>query len=198
MRSKTLLDYPERLLDILDRQGSWTEDEYLSLTDHTTRLVEFTDGVLELLPMPTDYHQAIVQFLLYAFDRFLKPLGGKVRIAPLRLRIEKGKFREPDLLLLVSATDRRRQDRFWTGADLIVEVVSPDKPERDLVLKRRDYAAGGVAEYWIVNPLNETILVLGLSNKRYRRLGSFARGSVARSALLQGFQLEVAEVFDAD
>src|SRR5271157_6019338 len=148
MTTKMLLASPERLLDILDRQGSWTEEEYLSLTDHTTRLVEFTDGFLELLPMPTDYHQAIVQ-LLFAFDGFLKPLGGRVRIAPLRLRIGKGKFREPDLLLLQSASDRRRQNRFWTGADLIVEVVSPDKPERDLVLKRQEYAAAGVAEYWI-------------------------------------------------
>src|ERR1700675_2390539 len=120
MSTKGLLASPERLLDILDRQGSWTEDEYLSLTDDTTRLVEFTDGFLELLPTPTDYHQAIVQFLLYALDGFLKPLGGKVRIAPLRLRIGKGKFREPDLLLLRSASDRRRQNRFWTGADLVV------------------------------------------------------------------------------
>ena len=44
MTTKMLLASPERLLDILDRQGSWTEEEYLSLTDHTTRLVEFTDG----------------------------------------------------------------------------------------------------------------------------------------------------------
>ncbi len=94
MTTTGLLVSPERLLDILDRQGSWTEEEYLSLTDHTTRLVEFTDGFLELLPIPTDYHQAIVQFLLYAFDGFLKPLGGKVRIAPLRLRVRKGGFRE--------------------------------------------------------------------------------------------------------
>jgi hypothetical protein len=101
MTTKGLLAAPERLLDILDRQGSWTEEQYLSLTDHTTRLVEFTDGFLELLPVPTDYHQAIVQLLLYAFDGFLKPLGGKVRIAPLRLRVCKGKFREPDLLLLL-------------------------------------------------------------------------------------------------
>lgn len=189
---------PEHLLDILDRQGSWTEEEYLSLTDHTTRLVEFTDGFLELLPMPSDYHQAIVQFLLYAFDGFLKPLGGKVRIVPLRLRIGKGRFREPDLLLLVSAKDRRRQDRYWTGADLVVEVVSPDKPERDLVSKRQDYAAAGVAEYWIVNPASETILVLVLNKKRYRRLGSFAPGSDARSSLLQGFEVSVDQVFDAD
>src|SRR6202162_1214947 len=128
MTTKALLDSPERLLDILDRQGSWSDDEYLSLTDHTTRLVEFTDGFLELLPMPTDYHQAIVQLLLYAFDAFLKPRGGKVRIAPLRLRICKGKFREPDLLLLLSASDRRRQHRFWTGADLVVEVVRRGQP----------------------------------------------------------------------
>ena len=198
MTTKTLLESPERLLEILDRQGSWTEEEYLTLTDHTTRLVELTDGFLELLPMPTDYHQAVVQFLLYAFDSFLKPLGGKVRIAPLRLRIAQGKFREPDLLLLLSASDRRRQNRFWTGADLIVEVVSPDKPERDLVLKRREYATAGVAEYWIVNPSTETILVLVLNNKRYRRLASFARGSVARSSVLQGFHLDVNQVLDAD
>src|ERR1700730_6734101 len=107
MKTK-LFASPERLLDVLDKQGSWSEEEYLSLTDHTTRLVEFTDGFLELLPMPTDYHQAIVQFLLYAFDTLLKPLGGKVRMAPLRLRIGKGRFREPDLLLLLSSSDRRR------------------------------------------------------------------------------------------
>ena len=198
MTTKMLLASPERLLDILDRQGSWTEEEYLSLTDHTTRRVEFTDGFLEVLPTPTDYHQAIVQLMLYAFDGFIKPLGGKVRMAPLRLRIRKGKFREPDSLLLLSASDRRRQNRFWTVADLVAEVVSPDKPERDLVSKRQDYAAAGVREYWIVNPANETILVLVLNKKRYRRLGSFARGGVARSSLLQGFQLGVDQVFDAD
>jgi Uma2 family endonuclease len=198
MTTKELITSPDRLLDILERQGSWTEEEYLSLTDHTTRLVELTDGVLEPLPMPTDYHQAIVQLLLYAFDTFMKPLGGRVRIAPLRLRIGKDKFREPDLLLLLSASDRRRQNRFWTGADLIVEVVSPDKPERDLVSKRHEYAAAGVAEYWVVNPSDETIIVLALNKRRYRRLGSFARGSAARSVVLQGFQIDVNQVFDAD
>lgn len=198
MTTKTILASPERLLEILDRQGNWTEEEYLSLTDHTSRLVEFTDGFLELLPMPTDYHQAIVQFLLYAFDGFVKALGGKVRIAPLRLRAGEGKFREPDLLLLLSSSDRRRQNRFWTGADLVVEVVSPDKPERDLVSKRQDYAEAGVAEYWIVNPSNESILVLVLNKNRYRRFGSFVRNGVARSSLLQGFQLNVDQVFDAD
>jgi hypothetical protein len=33
-------------------------------------------------------------------------------------------------------------------------VVSADKPERDLVEKRGDYAEAGIPEYWIVNPEN--------------------------------------------
>jgi len=41
-------------------QGEWSEDDYLWLTDHTRCLVEFTDGHIEVLPMPTDAHQRIV------------------------------------------------------------------------------------------------------------------------------------------
>src|SRR5580698_6516585 len=98
MTTKTLLESPGEVIDILERQGSWTEREYLALTDHLNRLVEFTDGFLEPLPWPTDSHQVILQFLLLAFNGFLTPLGGTVRFSGLRLRIRKGKFREPDLL----------------------------------------------------------------------------------------------------
>jgi Uma2 family endonuclease len=104
----------------------------------------------------------VLGFFLLAFVSFLTPRPGKVQFAPMRLRIRPGKFREPDLLLLLSATDPRRQNRFWLAADLALEVVSEDKPERDLVDKRNDYAEGVVPEYWIVNPLTETISVLQL------------------------------------
>ena len=50
---------------------------YLTLTDHANRLIEFTDGFLEVLPMPTDKHQCILAFLYLAFWQFLKPRGGK-------------------------------------------------------------------------------------------------------------------------
>lgn len=193
-----LKDYKALLLDLLPDQGNWSQEKYLWLTDHTTRLVEFSDGFLEILPMPTDKHQTIVQFLLFALELFLKPLGGKVHFAPLRLRIREGKFREPDLLALLSAADPRRQNRFWLGADLTMEVVSEDKPEHDLIDKVLDYAEGKVLEYWIVNPLDETITVLTLKGKKYRTHGKFSRGQTATSLILGGFSVSVAEVFDAD
>jgi Uma2 family endonuclease len=186
------------LEEILPPQGSWSEEEYLVLTDHRNRLIEFTDGVLEVLPRPTDKHQSILEFLYLAFHLFLKPRGGKVHFAPLRLRIRTGKFREPDLLLFLLASDPRRQNRFWLGADLALEIVSADKPERDLVDKRGDYAEAQVPEYWIVNPLTETITVLQLRGQVYEEAGIYCRGQSAASVLIPEFTVAVDQVFDAD
>jgi len=180
------------------RQGQWREEDYLWLSGHASALIEFTDGYIEVLPMPTDRHQSILLFLYRLFFAAIELQGGNVLVAPLRLRIRPGKYREPDLLLVRSARDTRRQEQFWTGADLVLEVVSHEKPERDLVEKRSDYAEGGIPEYWIVNPLNETITVLHLSGDVYSEHGTFARGAQATSALLEGFAVSVDAVFDAE
>jgi Uma2 family endonuclease len=194
----SLQEWRDLLEDILPPQGQWSEEEYLILTDHRNRLIEFTDGFLEVLPMPTDKHQSILQFLFLAFLEFVKPRGGKVQFTPLRLRIRPRKFREPDLLMLLSATDPRRQNRFWLGADLALEVVSEDKPERDLVDKRGDYAEACIPEYWIVNPPAQTITVLRLHGDAYLEAGTYRRGETARSVLLPEFSITVDGVFDAD
>jgi Uma2 family endonuclease len=191
-------EWKDLLEELLPSQGTWSEEEYLVLTEHRNRLVEFTDGFLEVLPMPTDKHQAILGFLYVVFLNFIEPQGGKVRFSPLRLRIRPGKFREPDLLLLLSAADSRRENRFWLGADLALEVVSEEKTERDLVEKRGDYAEGRVPEYWIVNPQTETISVLRLRGDAYEEAGIYRRGESAASVLLAGFAVAVAAVFDAD
>ena len=184
-------------IDVEPLQGLWTEAQYLQLTDHARLLIEFTDGRLEVPPMPTDRHQAISQCLFLALSPFVGARGGTVRFAPLRLRIREGKFREPDLLLVRDAGDPRRGNDYWRGADLVVEVVSPDDPERDTRVKRRDYAEAGIPEYWIVNPLDETITVLTLAGEEYAEHGVFSRGRQAESVCLNGFAVGVADVFDA-
>ena len=185
------------LRDVLPPQGTWSDDCYLWLTDRSSRLIELTDGRVEELPMPTDAHQAMLAFLYGLFRDWLVARGGVVRFAPLRLRVRAGKFREPDLLLLRDRTDARREDRYWLGADLVAEVVSPDAPERDLVDKRADYAEGGVPEYWIADPRDETITVLVLEGGAYVVHGVFVRGAAATSPLLDGFAADVSAVFDA-
>jgi Uma2 family endonuclease len=183
---------------LLPAQGEWSEEAYLWLTSRTNRLVEFSDGYIEVLPMPTDTHQAISAFLYDALRAFLQIVGGVVRYAPLRVRIKARKFREPDLVCLVSKEDTRRHDAFWEGADLVVEIVSPDNPKRDLVKKRREYAQARIPEYWIVHPEAEQILVLRLENDKYLEHGVFKRGENATSALLEGFAVSVDATLDAE
>lgn len=79
----------------------------------------------------------------------------------------------------------------------MVEIVSPDDPARDTVEKVADYAEAGIPEYWIVNPLDETITVLVLDGPAYAQHGVFQRGERAASLLLAGFSVAVDEVFDA-
>ena len=184
-------------LDLQPLQGLWTEAQYLKLTDQSNHLIEFTDGVIEVLPMPTRDHQNIVRFLFLALHTFLQQLGGTVLFGPLRLQVRPGKQREPDLLLLLDANDLRNQNRYWLGADLVVEVVSADNPERDTVEKVADYAEAQIPEYWIVNPLDETITVLTLAGAAYATHGVFGRGATATSPLLDGFAVSVDGVFDA-
>jgi Uma2 family endonuclease len=66
----------------------------------------------------------------------VQQLGGTAVFGTLRLRIREGKFREPDLLLARGASDPRLQNAYWLGADLVMEIVSPDDPERDTRVKR--------------------------------------------------------------
>jgi Uma2 family endonuclease len=190
-------EFSQQIAELLPAQGDWTEEDYLWLTNHTNRLIELSNGRIEVLPMPTERHQAMLKLLFLAFFTFVERRGGIVFFAALRLRLKSGKFREPDLLLMLSADDPRRGNAFWTGADLVLEVVSPDDPDRDLVKKRREYAQTGIPEYWIVNPQTEKLTVLHLENTKYVEHGVFARGAQATSALLPEFAVNVDEVFDA-
>ena len=148
--------------------------------------------------MPTRKHQAISRVLFLAFLGYVQHLGGTVFYAPLRVRVAPGRFREPDLVLLLDVNDPRNQNAFWLGADLVVEIVSPEDVERDTVIKRADYAEAGIPEYWIVNPKEETITVLKLEDGMYMAHGVFGRSETATSGLLTGFTVSVDAVCDAE
>jgi Uma2 family endonuclease len=177
-------------------QGAWSEEEYLGL--ETNHLVEFSNGSIEVLPMPTLSHQLIVMFLYRALDRFVqKHQLGIVLVAPLPVRLWKAKYREPDVFFLLARHMSLLKEEYSTRADLVMEVVigSAEDRRRDLVTKKREYAKAKVSEYWIIDPQKELIRVLRLAGKKYLVHGEFSKGEVAISHLLPGFSADVTEVF---
>jgi len=178
-------------------QGEWTEEEYLAL--NTSRLIELSDGCLEVLPMPTPLHQLIVRFLFRLLDAFVLSQGlGEVFFAPLPVRLWSGKYREPDIIYVRPERIRSLRKQL-DGADLAMEVVSEgaENRERDLETKRREYAKAGIGEYWIVDLQERRITVLALDGRVYRVHGQFGPGTQATSVLLPGFAVAVDNVFAA-
>jgi Uma2 family endonuclease len=137
------------IAQLFPAQGHWSEEEYLALD--TNHLIEFSHGQLEVLPMPTQSHQLLVIALFELLRNYVRSRQlGTVLFAPMRVQLWPGKYREPDILFMRTEHDDRRSDSFWQGADLVMEVVSPDDPQRDTLTKRREYAQAGIPEYWPV------------------------------------------------
>ena len=183
------------IAELFPPQGLWSEDEYLAL--ETNRLIEFDNGVLEILPMPNTLHQVIALVFANLLLAFENGKLGTALCAPLRLKLPNGKYREPDVLFLLHENDDKLGLDYWTGADLVVEIVSPGGHERDYIEKRSDYARTGIREYWIVDPLTQKVIVFKLDGKKYVEHGVFKKGSRATSALLIGFKVDVAALFAA-
>jgi Uma2 family endonuclease len=184
---------PEPTWDVahlFPHQGAWSEEEYLGL--NTNRLVEFSHGYLEVLTMPTTSHQLMVLYLYRALEALVAAGKlGTVVVAPLRVRLWPGKYREPDLVFMLAEHEGRVGEQFWEGADLVMEVLSDDDRRRDLEIKRREYARAGIQEYWIIDPQEARITVLRLDGDRYAVHGEFPKGTQATSNLLPGFTVDV-------
>jgi Uma2 family endonuclease len=176
-------------------QGQWNETDYLALD--TNRLIELSNGYLEVLQMPTTSHQWIMLYLFELLKGFCYPKLGLVLTAPLRVRLWPKKFREPDIVFMLAAHLERVHEDYWDGADLAMEVVSddPESRKRDLIEKPLVYARAGIGEYWIVDPKLEQITVLVLRGKKNRLAGEYKKDTKAVSQLLPGFCVDVASVF---
>lgn len=181
-------------------QGAWSVDDYFELTNSENHRVEFDDGNIEVLAMPTEAHELIAHFLLFAMHNFVSPKKlGRVFYSGTRVRTLEKKYRVPDIVFMLKENRERRTNEFWKGADLVMEVVSadPGSRARDLEKKRKEYEEAGIPEYWIVDPDEQHIRVLSLKDDSYAEAEPFMAGTKATSVLLPGFAVDVREVFAA-
>ena len=190
-------DWTWELLAEYPRQGEWLESSYLVL--ETNQLIEFRDGMLEFLPMVTPLHQDVLMFLRdHLVAATQGRYSGRVYVAPLRVKMRSGLYREPDVSFAKPEHVPERCKPL-VGAELVVEIVSgaASDRQRDFVEKRDDYAAAGIREYWIVDPDLETITVLTLPDFKdeYVVRGRFEKGVIATSALFPEFMIDVATCF---
>lgn len=79
--------------------------------------------------------------------------------------------------------------------DLIVEVLSPSTEKRDRGIKFQDYALHGVAEYWILDPLAESVELYRLAGEAYPPVERQTEGLLCSDAIA-GFEIPVRAIYD--
>jgi Uma2 family endonuclease len=178
-------------------QGAWTEEAYLSFTESLNQFCELVDARVEVPDMPTKMHQQIVHALLALFLAHLRPLRrGDAIAAPYRVRLRAGGFREPDITVYRADHLDRFGERFGDVPDLVVEVVSDDPASRirDYEDKRREYAAAGIPEYWIVDLMADRVLVLTLESGDYVTAVDGHLTDAVTSRLFPEFTVKIADL----
>jgi len=132
-------------------------EEFIAWADEDTR-AEWVDGeVIPFMP-PKDKHQELVGFLHTLLILYVNLFQlGKVRVAPLEMRItwgdDKRSARQPDVFFVAQEhSERLTTDRLDGPADLAIEIISPDSVARDRADKFYEYQEAGVREYIIIDP----------------------------------------------
>jgi Uma2 family endonuclease len=140
--------------------------------------VELIDGhIYAMVPAPSRIHQKIIVELSTIINNYIKANNGEceVYVSPFDVILlnefdtdaDNSKDTvQPDIAVICDKNKLTDQGCIGTP-DFILEIVSPYNPSNDYIRKLSLYSHFKVREYWIINPLNETIFIYKLEDNEY-------------------------------
>ena len=155
--------------EALAHANLYTEEDYYNLPENVR--AELIHGQIYYMAAPSRIHQEILMFLSKTIANYIDSKKGpcKVYPAPFAVKLFSEDDRnvvEPDISVICDPN--KLTDRGCTGApDWIVEIVSPSNSSHDYIRKLNLYADAGIREYWIVNPIKESIFVYHLEETKF-------------------------------
>jgi len=161
---------------------------------------ELLDGDHFVTPAPSTRHQRISKRLLTAIENFLRhnPLG-EVLAAPCDVVLSNVDVVEPDLLYVSSSRNTIITERNIQGPpDLVVEILSDNTRKTDEVIKRKLYERFGITEYWIVDPVLDSIKIYRKTENGYAPAQTLTQEDTTHltTPLLPGLQVPLADLFE--
>ncbi len=180
------------------RPAPRTIAEYLAMPEGPP-YYQFIHGMVKKMASPTRKHQETLGELFLLMRLFVKQHRlGKVFMAPLDVYFDEKNYVQPDILFVSHERAHILQTRIKGAPDLIVEILSPSNIADDVVDKKALYESFGVHEYWIVNPMTESIEVWANGENGFVCVSRAENGTGSvESRLLQGFSVDVASIFAA-
>lgn len=180
-----------------------TFDDYLHYDDGTDKLYEFVDGELIEMPPESPLNSRIARFLLLILLEVFSEDLVCYKDTEIAVSGNQVQTRLPDLMLLteelaaiLGTSNRGTITLEMPPPELIIEVVSPGtaNENRDYRFKRSEYAARGVLEYWVVNPIERTITLFTLNEGFYDE--AIYTGDQLVESRIEVLRLTAAQIFN--
>ena len=183
----------------IDLAKSYTYADYL--TWKFQERIELIFGkIFKMSPAPTSLHQHISVVLSSSMYNFAKGKRCRVCMAPFDVirPVAPGISNtvvQPDITVVCDPSKITELGCNGTP-DLIVEVVSKSSITRDLHEKFGVYEQVGVKEYWIVHPIDRSLIIFVLDDTgKYQPSKPLTKGDIATSQVLPGLTIDLNELF---
>jgi Uma2 family endonuclease len=179
-----------------------TLEQYLNYDDGTDTQYELVAGELVVMPPESPQNSIIARYLLAQLLQVVPIQRLCHKDTEIVISGSRATTRLPDLMVLteelaevLQSTQRGSILLDMPPPLLVVEVVSPGKQnqDRDYRYKRSEYAARGIAEYWIVDPEKAVVMVLTLVDGLYEE-AVFRGTDVMRSTVFPDLHLIIERV----
>lgn len=172
---------------------SMTYEEFLKEFDG--KYVEFVASEV-IGPMTVGLkHEQLTGFLRSLLQIFVEERSlGEVLGEPFQMKMEFEDGihgREPDVFFVKTENIVRLTDRFYDGgADLAIEIISPESVARDTQEKFEEYQAAGVSEYWIIDHNRRTANFYGYDERKKYELLPISADGKFESRVIEGLWIK--------
>lgn len=162
-----------------------------------TQKIEFINGEV-IVHSPVKLRHSNASGNLFALLRAYvqKHTLGLVGYEKLLITLTRNDY-EPDITFFAQAKAQSfTPDQVnFPAPDFVVEVLSDSTESVDRGIKFEDYALHRVAEYWIVDPEQESVEQYTLQGEQYE-LAVKVKSGVIQSLAVEGFDIPVRAIFD--
>ena len=131
-----------------------SEQDYLA--QYAEDFNEWVEGIVINVSPSSIEHAVRIKYLSRLIDAYfdINPIGQSIP-QPVVMRLEKS-FREPDIQVILGDNQQNLTRTEMRGAaDICIEIVSLESVRRDYGDKFAEYEAGGVREYWLIDPIRQ-------------------------------------------
>lgn len=147
-------------------------------------------------PSPVPYHQMVSIRIVFELVKFVEERDlGIVLDAPMDVYLSDTEVYQPDIMFI--SKDRMNiigEKNIEAAPDLVVEILSPSSAYYDLRHKMHVYETSGVREYWVVDPIEKGVEIYQNINGEFKLFNKALSSGLIRSALLEGFTVELEKV----